>query len=169
MLSHPVLRSRGGASPPALERAMRRWDLPLDGVLREWFEFCNGVSIGPEALYGLEQSEPDLDVDVRRSLGVGWAEAGWVPVAGDGFGNSYVVDMAGKTVQSHQAVIFVEAVDPLEPVYAIASNMWTFVEKYVRRDEPGSSGWEVWDLTSAMRSDPELADVRGVVPMPWEL
>ena len=54
-----------------------------------------GSGIGPGGIFGPRPDEPYLDMPQRRDLFPEWAEQGWLPVAGDGCGNCYVLTADG--------------------------------------------------------------------------
>src|SRR5690242_1499034 len=51
--------------------------------------------IGSGGVFGPRPDEPYLDMPQRRDSFPQWAEKGWLPVAGDGCGNCYVLTADG--------------------------------------------------------------------------
>ncbi|SCF44675.1 hypothetical protein GA0074696_6042 [Micromonospora purpureochromogenes] len=92
----------------------------------------------------------------------GWRQLGWLPVAGDGFGNFYMLLIQGS-LAGH--VAFVEAIsEPNEITYVAASNLWSFL-RFLFEKELGAKGWPV-DPTVVLAADPGLAHVPAN-PLPW--
>src|SRR3712207_5471316 len=87
-----------GATAEQIEDFEKRMELRLPDELRQWLTFCNGPLAGPAGLLGLRPD--DSRVDVSTALKPVWKQKGWIPLAGDGFGNYYVLDtqtMVGAT------------------------------------------------------------------------
>ncbi|MBL7259931.1 SMI1/KNR4 family protein [Paractinoplanes lichenicola] len=100
-----------GADDAEIERLRH---LPLPGEFVQWLRVCNGSVAGPGGLFGVEM------VLAVSGFHPEWAGRGWIPVAGDGNGNTYVLD-AG-------AVFFVDAMDDGELDYMVASDLKSFLE-----------------------------------------
>jgi cell wall assembly regulator SMI1 len=80
-----------GASPAEIDSLQASLGCGIPPVLRAWLSVCRGVGIGPGGVFGPRPDEPYLDMAHRRDLFPEWAEQGWLPVAGDGCGNCYVL------------------------------------------------------------------------------
>ena len=65
-----------------------------------------------------------------------WRDRGWLPVAGDGCGNQYVLVSHGIA-------------------YVVASDLWTFLRFLLLR-ETGDGRWP-FDRRAVIAADPELA------------
>lgn len=89
----PGYQFPAGASEEDLRAAENRLGFPLPLTLRDWLKGCNGSLVGPGGL-------------------LGWIERKLVPVAGDGYGNYYV--MAVSQGPAADPIVFVDTVrDPL--------------------------------------------------------
>ncbi|SIM87955.1 hypothetical protein [Micromonospora cremea] len=98
----------------------------------------------------------------RAATYAGWLQLGWLPVAGDGFGNSYVLLIRGPLAG---CVAFVEAIaDPDEIAYVAASNLWTFL-RFLFEKELGAKGWPFGSKV-VLAADPDLAQIPGDL-LPW--
>lgn len=80
-----------GARPEELDDLQARLGCGLPAVLRVWPPVCRGARIGPGGVFGLRPGDPGIDVASRRAPYPEWAQLGWLPVAGDGCGNYYVL------------------------------------------------------------------------------
>ena len=108
---------------------------------------------------------------------VDWASYPWVPVASDGFGNYYVVDLSHNTPSGGNPVVFVDkSVSSTEPAYLVASSLSYFLE-FVRlqHDLPedvkdGVIEIPFWpfDRKFVISVDPEFESIREY-PIPWAL
>jgi hypothetical protein len=84
-----------GARPAELDSLSARLGCGIPPVLRAWLSVCRGAGIGPGGVFGQRPDVPSLDMACRRDLFPEWAELGWLPVAGDGCGNCYVLAADG--------------------------------------------------------------------------
>jgi hypothetical protein len=80
-----------GAWPQELDDLQARLGCSLPAVLRIWLSVCRGARIGPGGVFGPRPDDPGIDAASRRDPYPEWAQLGWLPVAGDGCGNSYVL------------------------------------------------------------------------------
>jgi hypothetical protein len=84
-----------GASPAETDTLQAGLGCGIPPVLRAWLSVCRGAGIGPGGVFGQRPGEPYLDMPQRRDSFPEWAEQGWLPVAGDGCGNYYVLTVNG--------------------------------------------------------------------------
>jgi hypothetical protein len=84
-----------GARPEELDCLQARLGCSLLPALRAWLSVCGGARIGPGGVFGPQPDAPGTDMAYRRNLYPEWAELGWLPVAGDGCGNYYVLSEDG--------------------------------------------------------------------------
>ncbi len=85
-----------GATPEQLANLHERVGRRLPEELVALLSICNGAAIGPGGLFGERPDAPDLDLQSRRDLFPEWEPKGWIPVAGDGCGNYYVLQTDGR-------------------------------------------------------------------------
>jgi cell wall assembly regulator SMI1 len=85
-----------GASSQELEDLERRLGRPLPAPLADWLRICRGAAIGPGGFFGNRSDRPALDIPACLELFPEWADKGWLPVAGDGCGNYYVLLPSGQ-------------------------------------------------------------------------
>jgi hypothetical protein len=135
--------------------------LPSD--LREWLAHVNGARGGPGGLYGSRPDDPTIDiVAILRQFPI-WNERGWIPIAGDGCGNHYVIFPVGP----HRPVGFVDITDrgSEEIAYVAASSCPIFLEQLLRK-EVERSRWP-FDREMTLARDPEIEAAAGRAPLPW--
>lgn len=87
----PEEESPRGAGPEELTILSARLGCGIPPILSAWLSVCRGARIGPGGVFGQPPDTPLIDMAWRRNLFPEWAELGWLPVAGDGCGNCYVL------------------------------------------------------------------------------
>ena len=98
-------------------------------IKRVTFQFSGVSDIGPGGVFGQRPDTPDVDMVRRRNLFPGWAELGWLPVAGDGCGNYYVLVEDGT-------VGFVDTMkDPDRLDRQVASDLLSFMIELLAHDQ----------------------------------
>jgi hypothetical protein len=80
-----------GAWSQEMDDLQARLGCSLPAVLRIWLSACRGARIGPGGVFGPRPDDLGIDVASRRDPYPEWAQLGWLPVAGDGCGNYYVL------------------------------------------------------------------------------
>jgi hypothetical protein len=179
LLSHPLLVGPDGVPPGASELDVQAveqiYGVRLPATLRDWFSAVNGAFCGTQQFVPLNDHSADYS-DFIASL--------WLPVAADGCGNYYLVDLTGPD-QGTYPVFFWDhetgydsAADEITKGYAVASNIWIFslllLRKELRRLDAGrrNSGnhGDAWhwpfDRDRTLQHDPDLARVTSA-PLPW--
>ena len=88
-----TVRLRGGPASSGTWRARPSHldHRSLPPMLRSWLSICRGAAIGPGGVFGQRPDRPFLDMVRIRDLFPEWQSLGWLPVAGDGCGNYYVL------------------------------------------------------------------------------
>lgn len=158
-----------GVSHAEIEALGQRIGMPIPDELRQWLARCNCPPIGPGGLFGICPENDFVDIEAHYRLRPHWRENGWIPVAGDGCGDYYVLDTAATTRSGHP-ILFLdheEAVrDSCDTVsYVVASGLWPFL-RYILLEESDAE-YNIWDEQDALRADPGLADYSGAA-RPWE-
>jgi cell wall assembly regulator SMI1 len=149
----------GGASEDELDELEARIGATLPPQLRQWLAICKGEAIAPGGVFGVRPDEPALDIGHR--LSVHDPLRGWLPVAGDGNGDVYVLVTDGPLAGR---VAFIDQADPDEIACIVASDLWLFLRFLLRR-EAGERGWP-FDLTMVTAADPGMANVPNGL-RPW--
>ena len=81
--------------------AEKRIGISFPEDLKEWLMISNGPCIGPGGVFGIRAERSSLDVEKIISLYDSWKNLHWIPIAGDGFGNYYIVDTMKETKYGH--------------------------------------------------------------------
>jgi hypothetical protein len=88
-----------------------------------------GAGIGPGGVFGQRPGTPFTDMAWRRDLFPEWAELGWLPVAGDGCGNCYVLTGDGT-------IGFVDTMkDPAQIDRQVAGDLISFMIGLLANDQ----------------------------------
>ena len=121
-----------GASPEDLHHLEERLARRIPIQLRDWLLICNGAGIGPGGFFGNRADRPSLDLPAVLALYPEWHDQGWLPVAGDGCGNYYVLQPSGQ-------VGFVDTMnDPASIEPPSYPDLFTFAEALLRSDQATS-------------------------------
>jgi hypothetical protein len=118
-----------GASASELAVLSDRLGQSLPLVLRNWLSICRGAAIGPGGVFGQRPDRLYLDMVRTRDLFPEWQSLGWLPVAGDGCGNYYVLTEEGT-------VGFVEPMsDPDRIARQVSADLLSFMADLLGADQ----------------------------------
>ncbi|MDT5028557.1 MAG: hypothetical protein QOE61_4983 [Micromonosporaceae bacterium] len=151
----------GGATDDELRDLERRTGRPLPEPLLDWLRACKGEAIGPGGIYGARPDEPDHDIAHVLSMFPRWRDTGWIPVAGDGCGDYYILVTSGS-LAGH--VAFVDQADMTSIDYLVAGDLWRFLRFLLQRDA-GDRRWP-FDQQMVLAADPALASAPSAL-LPW--
>lgn len=155
-----------GASPDDLRVLREQLGFDLPEQLVDWLMVCNGSLAGPGGLFGANQRNDFLDIAGR--MYDGWRERRWIPVAGDGCGDFYVLD-ASRTHLPTGGIFFIDQCDYDALDYVVASTLGVFVRQLLLQDrqEITPDRWP-FDQESALAADPRMAEVQPAQLLPWQ-
>jgi len=146
-----------------------RFSLPVE--LKDWLSSCNGPCVGPGGLYGIAPAPRWLTIEDHWEPMPEWKVRGWIPVAGDGVGNQYILDSHSGSGDQHPIYFLDHEASLLQPVYIVASNLWQFLRFLLQTELDQAQGKRaVWPFQEAvvLTADPGLEQYRNRVPFPWE-
>jgi hypothetical protein len=122
-----------GARAEELDSLQVRLGCLLPPPLRAWLSVCRGARIGPGGVFGPRPDDPGIDMASRRDLYPRWAGLGWLPVAGDGCGNYYVLTDDG-------AVGFVDTMKVPDQIdRQVAGDLLMFMTSLLAHDQEAGS------------------------------
>jgi hypothetical protein len=148
----------------AIDAFEKRGGTRVPQALRQWLHVVSGAAVGPGGLFGISTPRKSLDLEALLAIYPEWQVKQWLPVAGDGNGNYYVLD-AGR-VDGRNPILFVDTHDDAtEPAYMVASELWHFL-RFLLRKECGESGWP-FERDEVIGEDPGIATFDDV-PLPWQ-
>jgi cell wall assembly regulator SMI1 len=151
----------GGASDAELADLSRRLGTALPDELTAWLRLCKGEAIGPGGVYGVRAGH-----DIAEYFGwyPRWRAEGWLPVAGDGCGNCYVLLTAGPLAGF---VGFVDTIaDPDALAYVAASNLWRFLRGLFRNELGAARPRWPFAADATLAGDPQLTQAPAAL-LPW--
>jgi cell wall assembly regulator SMI1 len=155
----------GGVSDGDLAKLEKRLGFPLPDSVRDWLKVSNGPCVGPGGLFGVRPKRKHLDIESYFKMFPAWKPKGWIPIAGDGCGNYYVIP-ANQDFGKGFPVVFIDTGESAdEPAYIVSSDIEHFLISLLEC-ELGSEGWP-FDERVVMRNDPHITRFRGV-SLPWE-
>ena len=161
----PGDRAIVGASDSQLASLEARLGYRLPSLLAAWLTVCNGLIAGPGGLYGASPPEDFLGIDFMLGLHPEWAARKWLPVAGDGNGNQYIMDASREHID-RDSIFFVDtSEDDLALCYIVGSTLPLFLEFLLER-EMGSRGWP-FDPAYVLARDAAMASVVPERLLPW--
>lgn len=160
-----------GASREQIDAFSKTYRLNMPEELAEWLSLTNGAPIGPGGLYGLQTEREHRDIQNLYTLYPEWLRLGWIPVAGDGCGNQYVLDTTVRIAETHP-VYFVDHEQGYDqPDYIVASGLWSFLRFLLARETDGDTRSAQWPFKKAyvLAEDSGLEHYVGPVAFPWDL
>ena len=133
--------------------------------LRAWLKICNGPCVGPGGLFGIRKASLHLNIESYLDLFPFWKRAKWIPIAGDGCGNYYVVPTQGEFGRG-VPVLFIDTHESSEsPAFVVASDVGHFLA-FLLEFELGNRSWP-FSERAVTDKDPAILDFAGA-PLPWE-
>ena len=143
-----------------------RTGITLPAGLRSWLKVSNGPCVGPGGLYGIRPQRSYLDIESHLAMYPCWISKKWIPVAGDGCGNEYIVPTRGEYGDGFP-VLFVETSYSTDvPSFIAASDFGHFLVLLLE-EELQKTGWP-FDMQRLLNMDPQITKFSGV-PFPWEV
>lgn len=155
-----------GISESEINDAERRIGINFPNELKEWLMISNGPCVGPGGIFGIKPQNSSLDIEKIISIYDCWKILRWIPMAGDGLGNYYVIDTAKKYKYGHP-IYFIDTVEDIKKAeYVVASNIWSFII-FLLEKELGEYKWP-FEKEYVIKNDPEIEDCVEVAK-PWEV
>lgn len=148
-------------------RAFEVWlGYSLPEPLREWLRVSNGPFVGPGGAFGIDTGRKSLEIKTYLDANPQWKDRKWIPVAGDGCGNSYVLVASGEFGPG-LPVIFVEtSADPDAPSFIAASSLVRLLI-FLMESNLSKTRWP-FDREAVLQRDPEIGSFHGL-QLPWEV
>ena len=164
-----------GATNEDCDAFSQRTGITMPPELREWLLLYNGPCIGPGGLYGIHPLEEAYDIEDFLGRRPTWRQNRWIPIAGDGCGDQYVVPTRGEFGDGFPVLFIDNHKDPDTPAYIVASSVGKFLEFLLRTEiedtlDEGKDLQSRWPFDEAIvrAVDPDIVRFHGV-PFPWEL
>lgn len=154
-----------GASVTDLECFEKYWGEKLPDKFRKWMLACNGPFVGPEGIVGINKPRKCQDIFFLYSIYPEWKELRWIPIAGDGLGNYYVM-VTGNEHGAGQPIVFIDTMSSrITPEYLVASDIFIFLYFFID-SELNKINWP-FNSEQVVASDPEILRFKNV-SLPWD-
>lgn len=141
-----------------------RTGLSLPTEVRDWLMLSNGPCAGPGGFYGIRPARQLLDLETVLAQHPSWMAKGWIPIAGDGCGNTYVIATKNEFGDGHP-VLFIDSQDSDDvPAYIVASGLQHFLT-FILEKELGKRGWP-FDRAFVISADDRIESFHSV-RLPW--
>ena len=163
-LPRPTPELPVGVTDDAVQRFERRFGITIPADVLAWLRCTNGPFVNTQSLLGIETDH--YGMDEAYALYPHWPALRWLPIASDGCGNLYAIDL-GCRYGATQPVFFVDhEVSDEVPSHLVASGFRVFLPLFVGKE----SRRTVWpfDRELTLHLDPGLAACSGA-PMPWDV
>ncbi|MBG0569254.1 SMI1/KNR4 family protein [Actinoplanes aureus] len=122
----------GGADDQEIADLERRLGIPLPEALVDWLRVCKGEGICAGGVFGARTDDEFLDMATYLAMFPQWQESGWLPVAGDGCGNYYVLVTSGEFTGQ---VGFIDTItDPDSIAHVAGQSLWMFLRSLLLRN-----------------------------------
>jgi hypothetical protein len=155
----------GGASRSTIAEAEQRLGVAFPAAFRQWLTLCNGPCVGPGGVFGVETEKDFLDVEHVSGWFPRWRAKGWIPIAGDGSGNYYILIQ----FEDKSPVCFVDtSMDSEAIAFVVASDLARFLIALFGKEAGHDTGWP-FDREAVVAKDPSIENFRGRLPLPWEV
>ncbi len=160
------------ATDGAIEGCEKRLGVRFPSQLKAWLKTFNGMRAPPGNFYGISPNcEGDCIEEMMESDFPDYRSRKWIPVAGDGCGNHYVIPYGADVAP----ILFVATTSCHDAAaYVVASDLEHFLElvfEHEIRICKGDLGaftpdWP-FDEQFVRERDPQIARFNSV-PLPWE-
>jgi len=154
-----------GADTNAIHEFELRTGIYLPVDLREWLQIANGPCVGPGGMYGIRPACQHLNIESYLALFPSWTATKWIPVAGDGCGNYYIMPTQNEYGVGNPIVFIDTSIACDKPTFIVASDIEHFIISIIE-NELGDSGWP-FDEDTVRRSDPNIIQFHGLA-LPWD-
>ncbi len=148
--------------PEELQSFCARNGVSVPSVFLDWLKVVNGANIGPGGVMGIQDEDPYCSIELLLHSFPVWCAKNWLPVAGDGCGNYYV--LVPEIERYH--VYFIDTIRGSNKLdFACASNLWAFLW-FILKKELDESTWP-FDREHVLQCDPEIVNCK-LAPLPWD-
>ncbi|MFM7159479.1 MAG: SMI1/KNR4 family protein [Planctomycetaceae bacterium] len=161
----PEDRLPEGASDDECNAFVKRTGIRLPCDMANWLKLANGPCVGPGGLYGIQPARSHLNIEAYLEMFPSFMTNKWLPVAGDGCGNIYVIPTQQDFGDGFPVVFVDTSSSHVTPSYIVASDIAHFLVA-ILECELGVQGWP-FNEKHVLQSDPQIRKFSGVA-LPWE-
>lgn len=162
--SPPGERLPEGTTDAEIHSFVDRTGISVPDDLAAWMKLSNGPCVGPGGLFGIRTQRSHLDIESCLDIFPSWRHQKWIPVAGDGCGNYYVVPTQGEFGDGFPVLFIDMSLADDSPAFIVASDMGHFLESLLET-ELGDRSWP-FDERAVVERDPNILSFRDV-KLPW--
>ncbi|MCI0643222.1 MAG: SMI1/KNR4 family protein [Gemmataceae bacterium] len=113
-----------GIADEKINAFMKKTGIVVPDDLRKWLKTANGAWVGPGGIFGIRPQDPFLDIESRLEESSICKKKKWIPVAGDGCGNSYIMPTDGD-LGAQFPILFVNSIS--HEMYVVGSDLCHFL------------------------------------------
>ncbi|WP_189003078.1 SMI1/KNR4 family protein [Deinococcus roseus] len=129
-----------------------------------WLLNVNGAFVGGQFLTGIN-TKNSLTIELVFQRHPLWKTKKYIPVAGDGLGNFYVIVTQQEYGSGHPVCFMDRECGPQKPTFLVASRFSIFITQWIKKETTKESFWP-FDPTTTARVDPDLLNFSGI-DLPW--
>jgi hypothetical protein len=160
-----------GATTDEIRAFSEQYNIHVPESLQQWLHLYNAPLIGPGGIYGVAPAPENLRIETHLDEHPIWKEKGWLPIAGDGTGNYYVLDTKTSRAATNPIYFLDHERDLDHPTYIVASDLWKFLLFLLKREieweRTRTATWP-FNKSQVLADDPALNEYQGIVSLPWE-
>jgi hypothetical protein len=154
-----------GANADDVDHLASTTGIVVPSEFRKWLLTCNAPRVGYGFYFGINTVDEVLDIRHLIQSYPSWVSRGWLPLAGDGCGNYYLVATRGEFGPG-APVFYVDTAEGEDtPAYLVASNTLYCISFLLKRDLDRTE-WP-FNGIEVIGSDPEIVRFDGL-PLPWD-
>lgn len=153
-----------GVTADEVAQFEERTGIKLPTVLGSWLNMTNGPCVGPGGFYGIHPFRSCLDIEELWTRHPIWKKSRWIPVAGDGCGNHYIMPTQNEFGCGYPVVFVDVGVSVNLLSYIVASNLEHFIAGILRK-ELDHTGWP-FTRDETIAFDPRISEFHSI-KYPW--
>ncbi len=153
-----------GVTANEIAKFEERTGIKLPFMLRSWLSLTNGPCVGPGGFYGIHPLRSYLDIEEFLGRFPVWMTRQWIPVAGDGCGNHYIIPTQNEFGLGYPVIFIDMGLAADSPSFLVASDLAHFIVGVLRK-EFGDTGWP-FKREITLEFDPRISDYH-TVKFPW--
>jgi len=172
-----LIHAELGAAPPGATGEQvaalgQRLGLASPCELQGLLLLCTAPQVGPAGILGIAPTQPFLDLEtiLGQHRDDGWADRGWLPIAGDGCGSYYVMATQASSATGHP-IYFIDERDYTSAVHVCASELWQFLRFLLTAERLAEDEYDTYwpyNKSRVLADDPALAGIT-TPPLPWDV
>ena len=123
-----------GATAEQIQHLQKDFGVSLPSQVVEWLSFCNGPCVAQGGVFGVRPDRKFLDIITHVEDNPYWRQSLWLPIAGDGCGNYYVLSLDSSSPEVCPVFFIDHEVDHDELSHQVAPDLWHFLHWLFKDD-----------------------------------